>query len=623
MDPAQWQGYQNYLAESSEPRGVTLIHHLQIAYYYFARAMVVDPYSAIWPENTFPGNIILTPRRIQLWIDFPRLQEEVWTKIMGVPEFLASAKFSSEEYLHYIAMAIHYAPVVSDATLRYFQIRTLDESLRSIIHFMGKNQTLKDTFRLRGDLVPDRTCLDCIAITTMGFEEPIYAMCYIPPYCLTLPELVAGLRATETASVFTDDPVTFEKHATAMVVHAITRIFSRMVSVGTRHGYICTGDAYVFLNISAKDPGILEYYLCVPGQNVPARNWEDATWVQHTALGQVLAFALQALTVARPSHRWHDTAYKSLSVSHEDFTLLMPNTADILRFNPPAEFLFENSVWNGFWKSLATKDLPIETADSQASGSPKVEVDERPYCTMACLRGTVEKEPLDANCPNFRDHGTERHSISSQEIVDGLNEQLSNNRYEGFRQLHVIGRTCYLLKATLLSHGYTVMIKATTARQSRRIKDELRNYRDLILLQGNKIPVCLGMFKPQVTYWYHGCQMRYMMVLSWSGFRMDAEISPEMRNFVEGKLKKLKETLREHGVVHRDAAYRNVLWYPPTRSLMMIDLEDMKWCQGTVQGSKPVDGPGIEAMRGDSRGTQTGPEASLESKIPHPRQWHS
>ena len=80
--------------------------------------------------------------------------------------------------------------------------------------------------------------------------------------------------------------------------------------------------------------------------------------------------------------------------------------------------------------------------------------------------------------------------------------------------MHVCGRTSYLVKATLLSHGYTVIIKATTAEKQHLIGAELENYRSLRSLQGQQIPVCPGAFTPRVSYWYHGELMAHMMILS-------------------------------------------------------------------------------------------------------------
>jgi hypothetical protein len=49
----------------------------------------------------------------------------------------------------------------------------------------------------------------------------------------------------------------------------------------------------------------------------------------------------------------------------------------------------------------------------------------------------------------------------------------------------------------------------------------LENYDHLTSLQGRQIPVCLGAFKPRITYWYHGEKMAHMMmILGWSGMRL-------------------------------------------------------------------------------------------------------
>lgn len=73
------------------------------------------------------------------------------------------------------------------------------------------------------------------------------------------------------------------------------------------------------------------------------------------------------------------------------------------------------------------------------------------------------------------------------------------------------------MKATLLSHGYTVIIKATTVEKQHRLQAEVDNYHHLRILQGQHIPVCVGEFQPRVTYWSHGELMAQMMILSWSG----------------------------------------------------------------------------------------------------------
>lgn len=196
--------------------------------------------------------------------------------------------------------------------------------------------------------------------------------------------------------------------------------------------------------------------------------------------------------------------------------------------------------------------------------------------------GTFEKDLLDQNCPNADQHGVVKHQISSREICDRMNEQLRANRYRGFQQLHITGRVCYLLKATLLSHGYTMLIKATSMRRSRRIHAELTNYENLMSLQGCQIPVCLGMFSPKIPYWYHGVRMEYMLLPSWSGIRTEEHATLETGQFLEQEMRKLQDKFQEQ----RDAAFRNVLWNPMSQSFVMIDLEDLEYVIGVSGGSE-------------------------------------
>lgn len=123
-------------------------------------------------------------------------------------------------------------------------------------------------------------------------------------------------------------------------------------------------------------------------------------------------------------------------------------------------------------------------------------------------------------------------------------------------------------------------------RRSHRIHAELENYENLMSLQGCQIPVCLGMFSPKIPYWYHGVRMECMLLLSWSGIRTEEHATLETRQFLEQEVQKLQDKLQEHGVIQRDATFRNVLWNPMSQSFVMIDLEDLKYVNGVSGSSK-------------------------------------
>lgn len=132
------------------------------------------------------------------------------------------------------------------------------------------------------------------------------------------------------------------------------------------------------------------------------------------------------------------------------------------------------------------------------------------------------------------------------------------------------------MKAILLTHGYTVIIKATTTEKQHLLQAEVDNYRYLRSLQGQQIPVCLGAFTPRVAYWYHGKLMAQMMILSWSGTRLQHVINDENSSFFHRERDKALTVLRSHGVVHGDSEWRNMLWDDLDGRLFVIDLEDVK-----------------------------------------------
>jgi hypothetical protein len=53
--------------------------------------------------------------------------------------------------------------------------------------------------------------------------------------------------------------------------------------------------------------------------------------------------------------------------------------------------------------------------------------------------------------------------------------------------------------------------------------------------------------------------MTQMMILSWSGTRLQHVINDENSSFFDEERKKALAVLRSHGVVHNDSEWRNML----------------------------------------------------------------
>jgi hypothetical protein len=76
---------------------------------------------------------------------------------------------------------------------------------------------------------------------------------------------------------------------------------------------------------------------------------------------------------------------------------------------------------------------------------------------------------------------------------------------------------------------------------------------------------------------YHGELMAQMMVLSWSGMRLQQVINDRNSSFFHRKREKALAVLRSRGVIHSDSEWRNMLWDDLGGRLFVIDLEDVKW----------------------------------------------
>ena len=131
---------------------------------------------------------------------------------------------------------------------------------------------------------------------------------YKAPHKLTLYTVLLGLKTEidiyEDVISQTQEPdndigrkIWWCRYAMAAVV---TQLFSYIVAQGTRYGYICTGQAYVFLRIG-DDPSNVYYSVHVPtcdfDENDPRR-------LHQTAVARVFAFIMQAAPEAGPMQAW-------------------------------------------------------------------------------------------------------------------------------------------------------------------------------------------------------------------------------------------------------------------------------------------------------------------------------
>lgn len=113
-------------------------------------------------------------------------------------------------------------------------------------------------------------------------------------------------------------------------------------------------------------------------------------------------------------------------------------------------------------------------------------------------------------------------------------------------------------------------------------KQHLKNYCHLRNLQGQQIPVYLGVFKPHIAYWYHSKLMIQMMILSWSRMWFQNVIDNENSSFFNRGRNKALAMLGSHGVVHGDGEWHDMLWNKHNKTFGGLDAQEASYASQNI-----------------------------------------
>ncbi|KAK6206185.1 hypothetical protein QIS74_13604 [Colletotrichum tabaci] len=166
----------------------------------------------------------------------------------------------------------------------------------------------------------------CIQRTSDGRNIPAVAIEYKAPHKLGRNEVVTGLASEiqPERDVINKDGEGFAYASKALAAAVVTQLFSYMIGKGIQYGYVCTGEAFVFLHIP-DDPTTVRYHACVPNLDVLDN---DVNRLHRTAVAQVFAFIIQALRVEPPPPSWHDAAaaLDTWAVEYDDVLRKIPES---------------------------------------------------------------------------------------------------------------------------------------------------------------------------------------------------------------------------------------------------------------------------------------------------------
>ena len=185
---------------------------------------------------------------------------------------------------------------------------------------------------------------------------------------------------------------------------------------------------------------------------------------------------------------------------------------------------------------------------------------------------------LDEYCPNVSSHRTvesgTKHPINATKFTSLVREQLSQNPYrycialDPFDLLGKIGAIGALFKLELMQYGYTFVGKGTQSAHLRHLQHETLVYSRLEGLQGEVVPVYLGLISLDSGYFLPGAaRVVHMMLMSWGGEVAAGAGVPNMA----AELKRSTRALWSEGVFHGDERAPNILWNEERGRIMLID----------------------------------------------------
>ncbi|EDN11424.1 predicted protein [Histoplasma mississippiense (nom. inval.)] len=621
--------------------------------------VVTDPTRTTQGAVTRPTNRRV-PSHITLWETFTEEQMKVWHKLDQHPHFLTEKLFPSLHQLDYVRQLI--SPISSEWDLRYYERETVENQVRAIIDRIYENDELKRAFVLRGsitfeshanlglstraaDLNPgdQQSSIESIVGTesstgkrvgkknkTKKRETTMVTGGQADRFCIYrqdgdehIPALAIGY-IHPSKEVIGKDPDDSDFCSKWLVAAVITQLFSYMVAKGVRYGYVCTGEAFIFLHI-LDDPSSVMCSVCTPSLDVEEIN-DDS--LRLTAVAQVLAFTLRALESPPAPQEWYD-AVAELGIWPVEYSDILEQTppsarqkhasplyrgrrpsnlppfqmtlrprcrphADIVpqsrspspSMSPPPSPLSpsarrgrtanararSNPDQKSGKKGQSSEDSDVNWID-HAAEPPKIK--SQPYCSQQCLLALRDDGPLDTSCPNYLTHLKRR--IQPAEFRALIREQLSRDRGldANCRPLYKKGSCGAAFKIHLLSHGYTLLAKGVERNNLHKLEHENKVYHRLHDIQGNYIPVCLGIvvLDPKYPYYYDEGVYTHMLLLSWAGKPISEIMKSDNSACVIEMTSESLQAIHLAGVLHRDVEPRNILWNEGCNRPMLVDFE--------------------------------------------------
>ncbi|WQF90407.1 Putative protein kinase [Colletotrichum destructivum] len=672
------------LAKTSRPK--TLQAYLEACHSLSLAIQVVTDRSLTTQGDTTNPTGRIYPRRIIPWDDFATAQEEVWAHFLD-QQFSSQPLFPSQHQLDYVMSLV--SPISSEIGLRNYERDTVENAVKKLVDEAYNNLRLRTDLGLQGTVTfeshtnlgetddslsehmhrvsiekgdtgqpapasrppshkPQRRARGkgnradqfCIQRTSDGRNIPAVAIEYKAPHKLGRNEVATGLafEIQPERDVINKDGEGFAYASKALAAAVVTQLFSYMIGKGIQYGYVCTGEAFVFLHIP-DDPTTVRYHVCVPNLDVLD---DDENRLHRTAVAQVFAFIIQALRVEPPPPSWHDAAaaLDTWAVEYDDVLRKIPES--VRKGKQALASPYKPQRWRGFKRSpIQTRsrckqpdtntslrdDSSDDEEDTQPSPTPsrstrsnknaitsptgagsagergqhrqegqkkQKRIQDRPFCTSKCLRGLAYGGSMDKTCPNLEDHGHQH--INREQFLRSILIQLAQDRGRDADAvpLYLSGSIGSLFKVRLSSSGYTLVAKGVESVDLGRLRHENDLYDRLQPIQGTHVPVCLGSVDLVLPYYYDSGVFKHFLFLSWAGLPLFDYINQTTKIDIVNKVAAAYNRIHRLRILHHDAEPRNILYDQRSGNVMIVDFERAEFRSRRPLGSL---GPNAQNQR--------------------------
>ncbi|KAJ2901856.1 hypothetical protein MKZ38_001335 [Zalerion maritima] len=250
-----------------------------------------------------------------------------------------SRDFESLSFLRGLGERVAGKRLANEKDLEYLQHSTVEDPVRLVVGCLAAEAEIQNEFRIGNGIVfenhpnalsdvadepterraalaaitpggygtdlnqrrPDQICVYKSNKDDRNLRSMAFIVEYKPPHKLTQEHLRLGLRPMDiskevvnrsTKPADGETEALFQYYSDRLAAAAVTQTFHYMIEGGLEYSYLTTGEAIIFLKIDWTNPTTLYYHLAEPGPEVEAH---PDNFRYFTAVGQVLAFALQAL----------------------------------------------------------------------------------------------------------------------------------------------------------------------------------------------------------------------------------------------------------------------------------------------------------------------------------------